>query len=198
MGPLGWSLTLLVLSIIFIGLEVLIPSAGIMAVLAIVSIVSCLVVAFQGSFELGMFMSLANVVVIPAAIMLGLRVWPHTPIGKRIFMQRPKEEDVLPESDAYQRQEMIGELGTAKSDLLPSGAVVIENRTYEALSEGMAINAGESIKVVAVRTNRLVVKRASEADLAKAMASEDENKKDDLLSKPLEDFGLDSLEDPLA
>ena len=200
MRPLPLSVLLLLGAMFAIALEVFIPSAGIMAVLAVVGIVSALVVAFQGSFELGMFMSLVTVVCIPVAIALALRVWPHTPIGRRIFMQRPTAEEVLPDSESRrERQELVGVIGQAKTDLLPSGAVVINEKTFEALSEGMAINAGEVIKVVALRTNRLVVKRATEQDRAEGIAAlEGQQGGQDLLSQPLEEFGLESFDDPLS
>jgi len=204
MGPLTWSLLLLLLAIIFIALETVIPSAGIMAVLAVASIFSAIVVAFQGGFTMGMSMVLATLVLVPISIVLAVRVWPHTPIGRLLLMQRPKPEDLLPNTAAHQeRQDMVGAVGRAKTDLLPSGAVVITGKTFEALSEGKAINSGDAIKVVALRTNRLVVKPATEAELAAGDRTPvvndaaDASQAEDLFSKPLEDFGLDSLEDPL-
>ena len=46
----------------------------------------------------------------------------------------------------------------ARGTMLPSGLVVIEGKTYDAVSEGMAIEAGQTVLVVAVSTQRLVVR----------------------------------------
>jgi hypothetical protein len=42
--------------------------------------------------------------------------------------------------------------------MLPSGSVIIDGKTYDAVSEGVAIEAGQPIMVVSVSTQRLVVR----------------------------------------
>ena len=73
--------------------------------------------------------------------------------------------------------------------MLPSGAVVIDGRTIDALSEGTPIEAGQRVRVIEVRGNRVVVRLAE---------GEQGPPSDDVLSQPIETLGLDSLEDPLA
>jgi hypothetical protein len=41
--------------------------------------------------------------------------------------------------------------------MLPSGIVQIDNRTYDAVGEGMAIDEGQRVRVIEVRGNRLIV-----------------------------------------
>jgi hypothetical protein len=63
--------------------------------------------------------------------------------------------------------------------------------TVDALSEGMSIESGEKVQVVAVRGNRVVVRPVS-ADVAPPV---DPN---DILSQSIDKIGLDPFEDPLA
>jgi hypothetical protein len=72
--------------------------------------------------------------------------------------------------------------------MLPSGAVVVEGRTVNAISEGTAIDAGEAVKVVEVRGNRVVVRKIEVAQLPQTAASGD-----DLLSRSIEELGLEGL-----
>ena len=74
--------------------------------------------------------------------------------------------------------------------MLPSGAVMVEGQTIDALSEGMPIEAGQRVRVIEVRGNRVVVRPADD--------DEQPDPDDDVLSRPIESLGLDSLEDPLA
>ncbi len=84
---------------------------------------------------------------------------------------------------------MVGKIGVAKTLMMPSGAVLVDGQTIDALSEGMPIEAGQRIQVIEVHGSRVVVRPADESD---STAS------DDVLSQPIESLGLDSLEDPLA
>jgi len=67
---------------------------------------------------------------------------------------------VLPETGAADLAAQIGKQGVAKRLMVPSGQVQIEGRSYEAVSEGPAIEAGQAVVVVKVSTRRLVVRRA--------------------------------------
>jgi hypothetical protein len=78
----------------------------------------------------------------------------------------------------------------AKSVMMPSGAVLVEGQTIDALSEGIGIEAGQRVKVIEVRGTRVLVRPTDETEPPPAS--------DDVLSQPIESLGLDSLEDPLA
>jgi membrane-bound ClpP family serine protease len=65
----------------------------------------------------------------------------------------------LPETIAYRGlKELVGRRGQAKGLMLPSGLVLIDGKTYDAVSEGVPIEAGQPILVVSVSTQRLVVR----------------------------------------
>lgn len=99
-------------------------------------------------------------VIVPAALAAAVKWWPETPIGRLILIPRPQSPDeVLPETENYRLQNLVGKRGTARGTMLPSGLVVIEGRTYDAVSEGKPIEAGETVLVVAISTQRLVVRQ---------------------------------------
>ena len=79
--------------------------------------------------------------------------------------------------------------------MLPSGAIIIAGRTYDAVSEGMSIDQGKNVKVIDVRTNRIVV-RPTDSQPSQHVA--DDGDSEDMLSRPIDSLGLDSLNDPLA
>ncbi len=175
-------------------LEIFIPSSGILSVLAAVAIVASIVVAFSEGMMAGALMLLGATVLVPVVVGAAVKWWPHTPIGKLILIKRPEsEEEVLPDTEEYHlRDRMIGKVGVAKTELLPSGDVRIEGRVYDAVSNGMVIDKGQPVKVVDVNTQRIVVR-----PLTSAEASQQETV-DDVLSTPIDSLGIDPFEDPLA
>jgi membrane-bound ClpP family serine protease len=182
MTPLSWSLLLLALGLIFLVLEFLIPSGGALAVMCALSFLAAIVVGFVAGPTPGTIVLLTVCIIVPTATAAAVRWWPDTPIGKLILVQRPRTSDeVLPQTVAYRGlKELIGHRGRAKSLMLPGGSVVIDGKTYDAVSEGMTIEPRQSIIVVSVSTQRLVVRpdNTIQAELAgegpgsKALSSE--------------------------
>jgi membrane-bound ClpP family serine protease len=56
------------------------------------------------------------------------------------------------------QKQLIGRHGIAVTAMLPAGAIRIEGRTIDAISEGMTIEKNTPIEVIAVRGNHLVVR----------------------------------------
>jgi membrane-bound serine protease (ClpP class) len=132
-------------------------------------------------------------VLLPIVLAAALKYWPNTPIGRRFLLTVPSDDDALPHDQKSERQKsLVGKFGVAKSKMLPSGAVVIEGTTVDAVSQGMAIDAGQRVVVLEVRGNRVVVRPAKEQEQLRSETG------DDLLSQPLDALGIESLDDPLA
>jgi membrane-bound ClpP family serine protease len=140
-------------------LEVFIPSGGILGFLAFCSILGAVVVAFRQGPIAGFAILTAAIVGLPVVLVLALKYWPETPMGKRIMLGAPRTEDVRPD---FGRQrglgELVGQIGQTKSKMLPSGAVLIDGRTIDAVSEGVAIEPGQRVQVIEVHGNRVVVR----------------------------------------
>lgn len=192
MEPIIWAILLLLFGLALIVLEVFVPSAGILGLLAALAVIAANTVAFMEGPVYGVAMLGFSAIVLPLVIAAALRWWPRSPIGRLVLIQRPANpDDVLPESEEYRGlRSLIGQYGVARSTMLPSGAVRIEGRIYDAISEGMAVDAGQRVKVVGVRTNRIVVRALAAGEPVPQAAPADE-----LLSRPLDSFGID---DPLA
>jgi len=155
-----WSLGLLLLGLVLLVAEFFIPSAGVIAVAAILSLGASLTLAFMYDIRLGLFVMIAEGISVPAVLYGAVRYWPETLIGRLILIRLPEsDEEILPESH-FSMKELVGEYGSAKTKMLPGGAIEVNGKVYDAISEGMPIEAGETIKVVAVRTQHLVVRPA--------------------------------------
>jgi membrane-bound ClpP family serine protease len=160
MDMFGWSIALFLLGLAFLIAEFFLPSAGILGLLAALSFVGAVVLAFLAGPYYGFGLLLSMLVIVPAALLAAVRYWPETPIGRRILIQPPQHaEEVLPATEGYRvLRTLVGKRGISKSLMLPSGAVQIDDRTYDALSEGLTIESGQPILVVGVNMQRLIVR----------------------------------------
>lgn len=191
MDPLAWSALLLLLGLLLVMVEVFIPSGGVLGFLSITSLVAGVILAFyHRGAEVGFLFLTVTAVALPVTLMMAFRWWPKTPMGRRILLDVPKSEEVLPDSPERRwLRQMVGRVGVAKSLMLPSGAIEVDGHTIDALTEGTPIEAGQRVRVIAVRGNRALVRVADDAAPAET---------DDVLSRPIDFLGLESLDDPLA
>jgi membrane-bound serine protease (ClpP class) len=191
LDPIAWSILLLLLGCALVMLEVLIPSGGIIGVLAAVSFIASIYIAFDGgkSPVTGVVFTAATVIAVPVVLGLAFKFLPKTPIGRAFLGELPTEAEILPEDP---RRALVGRVGIARSKMLPSGAVEINGHMVDAVTQGQAIEPGTYVVVVEVRANRVVVRPAG-----KDQRPSHENP-NDLLSRPIEELGIESLDDPLA
>ena len=196
LNPLVWPILLLMLGLGLVMLEIFVPSGGILGVLATISVLVSISMAFyHHGPRAGFVFVLVTMVAVPATLILAFKLLPQTPVGRQLLLQTPSEADVLPDDDhRRQLRALLGQVGRAKSLMLPSGAVEVGGLTVDALSEGLAIEPGTSVRVVAVHGPRVVVRPVS-ADETRAEAA---RRSDDILSQSIDQLGLDPLSDPLA
>jgi membrane-bound serine protease (ClpP class) len=188
-----WAILLMLIGCVLVVLEVFIPSGGIISILAAVSFIAAIFMAFQEGPTtgpgVGLIFTATTVFAVPALIALAFKLWPKTPMGKAFLGELPTDAEVLPEDP---RRALIGRVGVARSKMLPSGAVEVDGQMIDAVTQGQAIEPGAYVVVTEVRANRVVVRPA-----AKDQRPSHQNP-DDLLSRSIEELGIDSLEDPLA
>lgn len=194
MDPLFfWSLVLIFTGLCVVLVELFIPSAGMLGILASILLVSGIVCAFFSDFNTGAMVLLATVLALPILLFAMIKVWPKTPIGRRILLKDMRLEEVLPDNPFA--DDLIGQLGVAKTKMLPSGIVIINHQKFDAVSDGFPIEEGQAIKVVAIRGNHIYVEPFDgEVEDVSDMPVRDR----DILSQPIEELGIDSLDEPLG
>lgn len=185
MDPWVWAILLLVLGLGLGVLEVFFPSAGLLGFLAASSILGAVIMGFTESPGFGFAILAAAVVGAPVAIVLGLKYWPKTSIGRRVLLMSPTRDEVLPQDPhaAFMKQ-IIGQVGRARCKMLPSGAITIQGRTIDAVTEGVAVEEGQLVRVIQFRGNRVVVRPVEDDEPSEAA--------EDPLQRPIDSV----VEDP--
>jgi membrane-bound ClpP family serine protease len=189
MSPLAWALVLFAVGMLLIVAEMFIPSSGVIGFVSLASIVTSIVMAFRYSQYTGLGFMAAAILGAPLLLALLVKWWPMTPMGRRLLLESPREDEVLPEDDLRRTmKKLVGRVGKAKTLMLPGGPVLIDGQTYDAVSEGMAVPPGESVRVVDVRGWRIVVRPTTD----EPQPDVDPN---DPLSQPIERLGLEPFEE---
>ncbi|MCP4775901.1 MAG: hypothetical protein GY880_16840 [Planctomycetaceae bacterium] len=191
-----WAFLLLAIGLFAVVLELFVPSAGILGIVAGILIVTSVVLGFMESVSYGVIVLTAAVVTIPGLLALMVKVWPYTPLGKRILLKDLKPEDVLPNyiENKEQKERLEGQLGIAQTKMLPSGIVMVDGEKFDAVSEGFAVEKGDAIRVISVRGNHVYVEPYhGEGEVQEELPPRDL----DILSQPIEELGIDPLDNPL-
>jgi len=190
---IAWAILLLLVGCALVVLEVFIPSGGIIAILSAVALIAALVMAFQESATtgpmIGFIFAAVTLFAVPSLVALAFKYWPRTPMGKAFLGELPTEADLLPEDS---RRSLIGRVGVARTKMLPSGAVEIDGQMIDAVTQGQAIEPGAYVVVAEVRANRVVVRPAGKDQRP------GQQNPNDLLSRPIDELGIEPLDDPLA
>lgn len=191
MEPWAWAVAIFFIGMGLAMLEVFIPSGGVLGFLSLTAVVVSVVLAFRESPSTGFtFLGLA-IVGLPAAFATALHIFPSTRMGRRMILSAPTDEEVLPDADPRrQLKAFIGKQGVAASVMLPSGRVRIDGRLYDALSEGLPIEADQQVTVIDVRGGSLVVRIASERNPSR--------NPEDPLTRPIEGWGIDPFDEQAA
>jgi len=166
--------------------EVFFPSGGILGLFSGISLLASIYFAHSsGGWHRGAMFAVAELILAPAALYVAFVYMPHTAIGRALLGKAPTSDEVLAED---KRHELVGRVGVARSKMLPAGSVEVDGRMIDAISQGQAIDPGQYVKVVEVRGNRVVVRRADPEERPSQV------KPDDLLARPAEELGLEDFD----
>jgi membrane-bound ClpP family serine protease len=193
MDPVIWSALLLLVGLMLAVGEVFIPSVGILGFLSLASMLSAIGLAFYTrGIGTGLVFLALTAVAGPTTLVLAFRVWPKTAMGRRLLLDVPRGDDVLPDTPLRRTlRGLVGKVGTASTLMLPSGVIAIEGHSVDAVSEGPPIEPGTRVRVIDVHGNRVLVRPVA-PDEPEATAQMD------VLSQPIESLGLDPFDEPLA
>jgi membrane-bound serine protease (ClpP class) len=89
------------------------------------------------------------------------KLFPRTPLGKRMIVEGPTFAHDTAATDPRSR-DLLGKSGRAVSTLRPAGIADIEGRRVDCVADGELLDAGTEVTVVRVDGNRVVVRAATQ------------------------------------
>jgi membrane-bound serine protease (ClpP class) len=154
-----WALVLFFVGLLIAVVEVVVPSAGLLALASLAALVGSLVCAYQLSGWALAGLAVVEAVCVPAVVVIALRVLPRTSVGRRMMLEPPSTGGVGPSAtgSAGDYRELLGMQGRVVTPLRPSGTAEISGRRVSVVSTGEMIPDGQEVRVVEVEGNRIVV-----------------------------------------
>ena len=156
------AILLLGAAFVLLVLELFLPSGGLLGVAAALAAIGAVACFFAEDVALGFASLLGLAVVTPVLLGLGLKIWPHTPIGKRLVLG-----DALPEpgtagvggrSSTAAFRPAVGDAGEAVTPLRRVGTCRFAGVRCECLAESGMIDAGAQVTVSRVSGNEVFVR----------------------------------------
>ncbi|MGL1933988.1 MAG: hypothetical protein OCD01_03180 [Fibrobacterales bacterium] len=144
-----------VLAFVLIFLEILIPSGGIISILAIGGFAySWYLIAEQAHTASYMLFGIIDILGIPLSIIIGFKVLKASPLMNN--------EDLTKEGGytfdtSSSHKDLIGKTGLVITQLRPSGTIEIEGEQFDALSNGEMIDPSFEVTVLDVSENKIIV-----------------------------------------
>jgi membrane-bound ClpP family serine protease len=155
-NAINLTIILQLVGILVIIAEIIIPSGGILGILAAGLFGYSLYIVFsQVSATAGMIFVMADLAIIPVLVYVGIKVLARSPVTLRT---RLSKRDGVTSQDAAQNA-LLGMTGRTLTDLRPSGVAIIEQQRIDVVTRGEYIEKGTDIIVTAVRGNQIVVKQ---------------------------------------
>jgi len=153
------AMVLLAVALGFVAAELFVPSHGVLTVCAAISAAAGIVLAFMASPALGMIFALLIAIATPAVIYMAVKIYPTTPVGKRVLLENPTGAA----ADAFAAEsaklaELVGQRGVAVTTLRPAGSIEIGGRRIDALAESEVIDTGATVEVLRVSGLKVFVK----------------------------------------
>lgn len=153
---------LLAVGFVLLGIELMIPSGGVIGMMCIASFLGSGWFAYQAWAETNplywrIYLT-TFLIMIPVTLYGIYFLLMKTSFGNRILLVAPSQEEVTP----YQREQehlqaFLGRVGQAISPLRPGGLVQIDGERLHAIGDGFIIESGTAVQVVEIRGTRVVV-----------------------------------------
>lgn len=160
-------LLLFVVGFVALFLELFVPAAGVVGALGIICMIVGTVLAYTSSGRFVGSIFLAGVLIgTPVMIMLGLKAFPKSFVGKKLILSKSLEQEegfTSAENEKYQI--LKGREGLAVTNLRPSGMIVIDGKKYSVVTAGEMIEKQAQVRVVKVEGNRIVVRKKAEKNV---------------------------------
>lgn len=145
-----------VVGVIVIIAEIILPSGGLLSVLAAGIFGYSLYIVFHDvSTSVGFFFVTADTILIPILVIVGLKLLAKSPVTLRKTLSR--EDGVTSQSSELDKY--IGMEGTAITDLRPSGTAIINEKRVDVVSRGEYLDKDSEIVVSTITGNQIIVRK---------------------------------------
>lgn len=146
-----WAFILFGIGLVMLVAEAFLPTHGLLGIAGAAALVGGIACSFAINQYLGLATLIGTAIASPFAFTLAMRIWPRTPVGRRIVLG-PVESRLQPPLVR------LGAVGKAISELRPMGTAEFEGERLEVRSDMGMIAPGTKVQVVNIDAGQLVVR----------------------------------------
>ncbi len=154
-------IVLLLLGLFFIFLELFVPGGIVGSIGAILMGTAIIMCFYHYGPSTGIAVFLGSCVVSVIAIVLFIKLFPHTAEGKWIIMSNTLVKAKGSHSDTAAHESLIGVEGISESELRPVGIATVNGQRLDVMTEGDFVEPNTPVRVLRVDGNRIVVERSA-------------------------------------
>jgi len=161
---LNWAILLIAVALVLFFVEFLVPSGGILAISAFLSLAAGVFFLYKVNTTVGLVGAIVSMASLPFLFALGLKIFPNTPVYRMLLLRssdpRPGlgEHGIAGAAGKEKMKELIGKTGKAVTDLRPIGTCLINGERIDCLAMGPTIKAGAAVRIVAADGMQIKVK----------------------------------------
>lgn len=150
MSEVGVIILLYAVGLAMLVAEIFIPSHGVLTVAGLGLVVWAVVKTFlEAGQAAGVIAVLACLVLLPTLAYVSIKMWPHTPIGRKIAPPNPGAYTADSDAPADDLRRLVGGHGKTLSPLRPVGLCDFNGRRVSCIAEMGMLESG--VEVVATR-----------------------------------------------
>lgn len=156
MTPYLWPIVLQLIGVAVVIAEIVLPSGGILSLLAAGIFGYSLYLVFQDlSTAAGIAFVVADCITIPVLIVVGIKMLAKSPVT--LSTQLSSKLGVS--SQPPELAQYLDSEGRALTDLRPAGTALIDGKRLDVVSRGEYIEKNSELLVIDISGNRIVVKK---------------------------------------
>jgi len=150
---------LMIVGFLFLFLEIFVPGL-VIGIIGAMMLIGGIVLSFMElGPEYGGLMLLGTVIVSAIIAIVGVKIFPHTAIGKRIILKTETSREDGYSASSDKLAEFTDAVGVATCHLRPTGVADFGGKRMDVVTEGGFVEKGTKVKVIHIDGNRIVVQR---------------------------------------
>jgi membrane-bound serine protease (ClpP class) len=142
-------------AVILFLVETFIPG-GILGVIGVIALIAAVIIGYQAFPPFGTLIAVGIFITTVALFVLWLKILPKTWIAKMLTISKDLS-DAHATNDSL--EDLLNKEGVTTCPLHPSGFATIDGKKVDVISQGDMIDKGETVKVVDIESNRVVVRK---------------------------------------
>lgn len=150
---------LFVVGVVVLFAELLLPSFGLLTVIALGCFLGGVMLTFQSYGQTaGVIATVSCAVGLPVGGAIALRLWPRTRLGKLVIPPNPVLTDADTSIPVAELKGFVGKTGRAISTLRPVGVCEFDGQRISCVAESGLVDTGTMVEGVGVSGGNVMVK----------------------------------------